>query len=180
MSHSQLIRFAIALAFTMVETGPALACASLLHAASGPGGSVILQTQAANEGLNSAGIPGKPKELVMAAGDVDPMKQLAGEWIVTNIDTTEIASGLGVTLEFDGFRLRGKAPCNTYQAAVKFGDIGIEFLTIEAGEKACDSTTMATETAFFKALESVDRYEMGDGDILTFYGSDIAVLQARH
>ena len=115
----------------------------------------------------------------MAAGDVDPMTQLAGTWVVTEIAGAEIPSGPDITLEFNGYQLGGVSSCNSFEAAVNFTDIGVWFGPIDAGSEVCDEAKMAAEAALFKALAMVDRYEVDEYDNLTFYGANVMALRAR-
>ena len=120
-----------------------------------------------------------PEAIEMAAGDVDPMTQLAGTWVVTEIAGAEIPSGPDITLEFNRFRLGGVSSCNSFEAAVRFTDIGIGFGPIDAGDEVCDDAKMVAETALFNALAMVDRYEVDEDDNLTFYGANVMALRAR-
>lgn len=179
MSRTQQFRLAVLLAFAVTEAGPALACASSHSAASATGAGGTVQVAAAGTIAPRIGSENQPEDFEMAAGDVDPMVQLAGTWFVTEIATVEIPPGPDITLDFDGYLLRGTAPCNTFEAAVNFTDIGIGFGPVEAGGNVCSSEKMAAEAALFQALGTVDRYDVDEDDNLTFYGSDVAVLFAQ-
>ena len=61
--------------------------------------------------------------------DVEPMTQLAGKWVITEIGEAKVGSE-ELTLEFANYRLSGTSTCNSFETAVDFSDIGISF---EAG-----------------------------------------------
>jgi heat shock protein HslJ len=99
------------------------------------------------------------------------MQQLAGKWVLTNIDGTDVPGSVLLSLEFDQFTLLGVSTCNEFKARVKFSDIGIKFVAIEAGDTICGKAAMAQETTFLDAVARVDAYTMTTGDVLTFFDS---------
>ncbi len=79
-----------------------------------------------------------------------------------------------VTLTIDGTQFGGTAACNGYGGrivveggVVRFGEIARELI-------GCEDLVMATESAFFSALESVRRASM-DGEILVLAGDGVSL-----
>lgn len=173
--------FRLVVLLTLAVTGaaPVLACSRPDHAAADRSALAVIQDDEVVENRYPDDGEHKPEVIEMAAGDVNPMTQLAGSWVVTEIASAELPSGPDITLDFNRFRLSGTATCNRFEAAVKFTDIGIGFGPVNAGDEICNAEMMAVETALFEALGTVDRYEVDEDDNLTFYGSNVVALRAR-
>ena len=65
--------------------------------------------------------------------------------------------------------LSGTASCNRYATAVTIGGEGISVGQIAATQKMCPAALMDQERAFFAALASVGRFDIGaDGALLLY------------
>jgi heat shock protein HslJ/uncharacterized lipoprotein YbaY len=101
----------------------------------------------------------------------EPVDLLSGEeWSVEDIAGAGIAEDSQVTLTFapDG-GLSGTSSCNRYATAVTIGGEGISVGQIAATQKMCPEALMDQERAFFAALASVGRFDIGaDGALLLY------------
>jgi heat shock protein HslJ len=101
----------------------------------------------------------------------DPLELLGGEeWVVEDIAGRGIVGGSRVTLAFaeDG-GLSGTASCNRYAAGVTIGGEGVSVGQIAATRKMCPEALMDQEGAFFAALASVGRFDIGTDGALLLY-----------
>jgi heat shock protein HslJ len=113
----------------------------------------------------------------------DPLELLSGaEWVVEDIGGRGIVEDARVTLTFaeDG-GLSGDASCNRYATGLSVGGEGISMGQIAATQKMCPEALMDQERAFFAALGSIGRFDIGADGALLLYdpGSPDPVLTAR-
>jgi heat shock protein HslJ len=113
----------------------------------------------------------------------DPVELLGGaEWVVEDIAGRGMVAASQVTLTFaeDG-GLSGTASCNRYATAVTIGGEGVSVGQIAATQKMCQEALMDQERAFFAALASVGRFDIGGDGALLLYdpSSPDPVITAR-
>jgi heat shock protein HslJ/uncharacterized lipoprotein YbaY len=113
----------------------------------------------------------------------DPMELLDGAtWTVEGIAGQATAADAPVTLAFaeDG-AVTGQAPCNRYATSVAIGGEGMSLGQIAATRKSCTVPQMDQERAFFAALASATRFDIGPDGALLLYGpaSPEPVITAR-
>jgi heat shock protein HslJ len=123
------------------------------------------------DGTALAGCGGAPLDLLTG-----------GEWVVENIAGRGIVSDSQVTLSFteDG-GLGGAASCNRFATVMTIGGEGVSVGQIAATQKMCPEALMDQERAFFAALASVGRFDIGPDGALLLYdpASPDPVLTAR-
>jgi heat shock protein HslJ len=104
------------------------------------------------------------------------------EWVVEDIAGRGIVDGSQVTLTFaeDG-GLSGSASCNRYATGLTIGGEGVSVGQIAATQKMCPEELMDQERAFFAALASVGRFDIGADGALLLYDPASAdpILTAR-
>jgi heat shock protein HslJ/uncharacterized lipoprotein YbaY len=113
----------------------------------------------------------------------DPVELLSGaEWVVEDIAGRGIVDDSRVTLTFavDG-GLSGEASCNRYATGMTIGGEGVSIGQIAATQKMCLEALMDQERAFFAALASVGRFDIGADGALLLYdpASPDPILTAR-
>lgn len=101
--------------------------------------------------------------------------ELDGSWLLTAATDTSGTFDLGdtaITLEIDGDRASGAAPCNSYTGAFATTADGIDLGPMASTRMACSpDSVMKLETRYLAALEAVDTATI-DGDTLTLSLSD--------
>ena len=109
----------------------------------------------------------------------DPADLLAGAWTVTAIDGEPLPEGAPVTMEFAGDRVAGRSGCNRYTGGYSLTGEGLSFGPAAGTRMACPEPQMRTETAFFAALQAVDRFDFDMDGALVLMGADTPRITAR-
>lgn len=106
----------------------------------------------------------------------DPATLLAGAWQVTELGSAAVA---GVTLEIEGDRVAGQAPCNRYSAGLRLTGETLTFTAPVATRMACAAEAMQAETAFLAALGRVTGFDIDTDGTLLLTGDGTGLLRAR-
>ena len=113
-------------------------------------------------------------------GDATMSDTLTGRWIVTEVAEAQIPPGVPVTLEFGAAGgLSGKSGCNSFSASLDVSGHDLSPGPARSTRMACDSSVMAVEYAFHRALERLSRYEVEGDGTLVLYGLDTVMMRAR-
>ncbi len=100
----------------------------------------------------------------------------ANPWVLDAAGSTPpIDTDAAVTLSFDGERLSGRAPCNTYGAEYAVDEDRIDIGPIASTRMACDEATSAAERAYFEALERIERGDDHSRAHLELLGDDVTL-----
>jgi heat shock protein HslJ len=151
-----------------------------------PGGPIVtLWPQGCNDSMTGMPYPvtvalddGTEEGRRMGCGG-DPAVLLAGRWTVTAIDGEAVPEGVEVTMTFDGDRVDGSAGCNRYTGGYSLTGEGLSFGPAAGTRMACPEPQMATEAAFYAALQAVDRFDIDAEGGLILLGADIPLIAAR-
>ena len=96
-------------------------------------------------------------------GTQDPAALEGESWILTQMLTaggqTEIVQ-TGVSAQFDGTTISGKAGCNTYNASYEASGGDISFGPIAATKKVCPEDQQSTEDRYLQLLAEIGSYEV--------------------
>lgn len=109
----------------------------------------------------------------------------SNEWVLVSLEgpggpVELLPGGVAVFELTDIGNLAGTAGCNRLGAMITFGEgISIEFGRVIATRMACAEPQMAQEFAVIEALESVDQYEVTNGNIVLSGGGHVLVLASR-
>lgn len=109
----------------------------------------------------------------------DPAALLAGGWTVTAIGGGAVPEGVAVTMAFDDGRIAGTSGCNRYSGAFELTGEGLAFGPAAGTRMACPEAQMAVESAFFAALQAVDRFDLDAEGGLVLIGGDAPRIAAR-
>lgn len=109
-------------------------------------------------------------DAVLVFNRVQPLVNTA--WQLVSIAGTEVATGSGVTLEFDNVnRIAGSGGCNGYSGEYSIDEDALTLSEIVSTKRACtDSAMMQQEIDFFNALEAATSYELSENQLIITYG----------
>lgn len=81
-----------------------------------------------------------------------------------------------VSLMFQGSTAGGKSACNRYHGNVTIGEDTLTFGQLLSTKMACQPPLMEIEQAYLRALDSVARWHLADGDLELRDGTGRALL----
>jgi len=104
----------------------------------------------------------------------DPVALLTGgEWLVEDVSGGGIPDNAHVTMLFDANgSVSGAGGCNRYNGSFTLSGEGFGFGPAAATMMACGEPKMNLESAFFKALASVTRFDIAETGALILYAAD--------
>lgn len=88
-------------------------------------------------------------------------------WNLVSMRGEPLSGGSDITLEVEDDRLGGYGGCNWYGATYTANDESFNLGTIERTQRACaDEAIGAREEAYFRALNEVEAYELGEATLI--------------
>ncbi len=113
----------------------------------------------------------------------DTMSLLAGpEWVVSTIGSQAVGDEGEVTIAVDADgRISGSSGCNRYMGLIRLGgEGGLEIGPLAATEMACMDGRMTLEGDFFRAIDTVDGFDIAeDGDLLLTANGETVIRATR-
>lgn len=131
--------------------------------------------------LGACASPTEEDSLSATYGLPDVERALEAEtWVLDGQGSSpEIDTDTTVTLEFDGGRVAGQAPCNRYHGGFELDGHDIRIGPLAGTMMACDEAVDAAERAYFSALEAVDTVDVTDPTRLELTGGNISLVFDR-
>lgn len=120
-----------------------------------------------------------PPATTAAAAELPAELAEGQEWVL--VDARDVSgpkdpASYRVVLTFESGEAFGRAPVNTYTAALEAGDGQIRIGTITSTEMGGEPAQMAAEDLYFDLLQRVDGYT-GDGEQLTLLADEQPLLR---
>lgn len=105
----------------------------------------------------------------------ESMDLLAGmEWVVEEVDGTDVIDDSRLTLEFDAItrRLSGQGGCNRFNAAFDLSGEGLSIGPPAATRMACVAPLMEQEQQVFSLLQRLSRFDIDETGALLLFSND--------
>ena len=112
-------------------------------------------------------------EAAAAVSTVAPSELWGTAWTLEDLAGVPLAKGQQATLAFpEPGKVSGNGSCNRFFGAIEVSGQSISFSALASTRMACAEPIGKQETAYLKALQDAERFEVS-GDTLSIYAKDL-------